>query len=83
MKKDTFFISFRESNGEIKAVKTTGYSDGDIGVHKNAKGDGWTATWIPLGLVICSDQKTAAKCLSAAQKILFDKGKSSLEEMFF
>lgn len=50
MRKDIFYRCSLDSDRKVTAVKTTGYSEGDIGVHKE---EGfWVATHIPTGLLL-------------------------------
>jgi hypothetical protein len=62
----------KEENSErIYASKTTGFSDGDIGLHK--AGDYWFATYIPVGRKITptlSHHKTRAAALREAKILI-------------
>ena len=74
MRKDYFYISDKDpETKEISALKVTGYSEGDIGVHKTK--DYWTATHIPTGLRLTSYEnlgkhKTRQQALKEANKVL-------------
>lgn len=67
MRKDTFYKCCRDADKKVVAVKTTGYSEGDIGVHKE---EGfWVATHIPTGLLLTpktSRNKTIKQALNEA-----------------
>lgn len=71
MRKDTFYRCAWDSDKKITAIKTTGYSENDIGVHKE---DGfWVATHIPTGLLLTpktSRNKTTKQTLNEAKKII-------------
>ncbi len=71
MRKNTFYRCAWDSDKKITAIKTTGYSENDIGVHKE---DGfWVATHIPTGLLLTpktSRNKTTKQTLNEAKKII-------------
>ena len=53
MKKDTFYRCIVTEDRQITAVKTVGYTEGDIGLHKE---DGyWVATHVPTGSRVSSE----------------------------
>ena len=85
MKKDTFYICVREPESKkIVAEKVSGYSEGDIGLHKTA--DGWRTTHIPTGnKVISQTFKTAKLALAAAKGITTHEGENfdkRIQEVF-
>jgi hypothetical protein len=75
MRKQTFYRCVRLSEkGNIVALKTYGYSDGDIGLHKD---DGiWYATYIPNGGLLTprkSRNNTAKAALAEAKRVISDR----------
>jgi hypothetical protein len=72
MRKAAFYRCLKnEEDGRVFAAKTTGFSDGDIGIHK--AGDYWFATYIPVGCKITpilSHKKTPAAALKEAKNII-------------
>ena len=79
MRKDYFYISVRNNNTkEVIAEKRSGYSVGDIGLHKGKSWSGaeiWIATHIPTGTKLTSTEsentganKTRNAALKEAQK---------------
>ncbi|MBT9132272.1 MAG: hypothetical protein DDT33_00786 [Firmicutes bacterium] len=74
MKKDTFYKCMIDAKQNISAVKTAGYSEGDIGVHKEGKV--WQATHIPTGLSLCQgfpEDTTRKAVLERAQKLVVER----------
>ncbi|GHV36270.1 hypothetical protein FACS1894187_10600 [Synergistales bacterium] len=76
MKKDTFYrcmLRIYENKTKTFAVKTQGYSEGDIGLHKekySGELETWIATHIPTGAVLASAAhhcKTRTEALKQAQ----------------
>ena len=79
MKKDTFYRCILEKykdDTRIVAVKTTGFTDGEIGLHKekyNSEVDTWVTTHIPTGCTLTTNEeyfKTRSAALKKAQEII-------------
>ncbi len=71
MKKDTFYKCMIDAKQNISAVITTGYSENNIGLHK--EGGVWQATHIPTGLRLCQGlpaDGTRKAVLERAQKLV-------------
>jgi hypothetical protein len=49
MRKDSFYVCCMTDDGKVIATKVTGYSENDLGVHKD-RNDSWIVTHIPTGL---------------------------------
>jgi hypothetical protein len=83
VRKDIFYRCLKDKkDGRIFAEKTTGYSEGDIGLHSDIDSGGdrfWMATHIPTGRKLTpTANKTARLALSEAKRIIaavpeFDK----------
>ena len=80
MKKDTFYrcVSHDEVGGkpQVVALKTKGYSEGDIGLYKDPLQKVWFATHIPTGLQLPShqsDNKTAKAALAEAKRRIAER----------
>lgn len=71
MRKDIFYRCMRDEKGEIVALRTFGYSEGDIGI--NQEGSFWVATHIPTGMLISSYNKTKNNALREAKKLIAER----------
>ena len=74
MRKDTFYRCVKDDEKIIVAAKTTGYSDGDIGLHKEQ--GFWVATHIPTGTRLTPKHlrnKTAKTALTEAKRLISEK----------
>ena len=74
MKKDTFNRCVKDDKKRVVAAKITGYSDGDIGLHKEQ--GFWVATHIPTGTKLTpkySRNKTAKTTLTEAKRLISEK----------
>ena len=74
MKKDTFYRCVKDDKKRVVAAKITGYSDGDIGLHKEQ--GFWVATHIPTGTKLTpkySRNKTAKTALTEAKRLISEK----------
>ncbi len=70
MKKSTFYQCGKKANKIIVAIKVEGYSEGEIGVHKDTE-KGWMATHIPTGVSLgWSARPTRRDALSMAKDYL-------------
>ena len=89
MRKDYFYICTRGIENRIVAEKRTGYSEGDIGLHKSKSSNGediWIATHIPTGLRLMSLEsekinKNRQRALKEAKKILGENSGSIEKHM--
>ena len=66
MKKDTFYRCVIGENQRITAVKTQGYSEGNLGLHKEDKF--WVVTHIPTGTRLAADLATTRAAALAEVK---------------
>ncbi len=74
MKKDTFYSCMRDYGHIITAVKTDGYSEGDIGVYE--ENGTWKAVHIPTGIRLRqnpSGDTTKEAALERAQKFVAER----------
>jgi len=70
VRKDTFYRCVREDK-KIVAIKTTGYSENNIGIHK--EGGFWIATHIPTGMrltPLSSRNKSIKQALNEAKRLI-------------
>jgi hypothetical protein len=66
MRKDRFFARAKDDSGKsAKAVKVSGYAEGDIGVFKHKSK--WIALWIPSGSGLCTGQSALWQALAIAK----------------
>ncbi len=70
MIKDMFYRCMRDEKGEITALRTFGYSKGNIGIHQ--EGSFWVATYIPTGMLITFSYKTKNNALKEALKLIIE-----------
>jgi len=76
MRKDSFYTCIKQKNPdteetEIKALKISGFAEGDIGLHEikyNSELNTWVATHIPTGLLLIDKRQEYHKTKSSALK---------------